>query len=326
MLNSIVKRTLLFVPMLAGVLVVAFALLQLVPGDPVAVLLGDQATPEQIAQMRRDLGLDQPLPVQFLDYIGNVLRGDLGVSIFKNEPVLSLILERLPATLELAFGAILVSVVLGIPLGVVAAMRQGTVIDLMALVFAQLGVALTVFWLAILLMYVFAVQLNWLPAIGRGEPLVSAFGMLIFEGRPGPLLNSLSYLILPSIAMGLQGAAMICRLVRASMLEVLNSHFVRTARAKGVSERRVVWRHALSNALLPVVTMIGLQFGNLLSGAVLVEGIFGWPGLGQLTVGAISQRDFPLVQGITLSFAVLVGIINLITDLAYAYIDPRIRI
>lgn len=326
MLNSIVKRTLLFVPMLAGVLVVTFALLQLVPGDPVAVLLGDQATPEQIAQMRLDLGLDQPLPVQFLDYIGNVLRGDLGVSIFKNEPVLSLILERLPATLELAFGAILVSVVLGIPLGVVAAMRQGTVIDLMALVFAQLGVALTVFWLAILLMYVFAVQLNWLPAIGRGEPLVSAFGMLMFEGRPGPLLNSLSYLILPSIAMGLQGAAMICRLVRASMLEVLNSHFVRTARAKGVSERRVVWRHALSNALLPVVTMIGLQFGNLLSGAVLVEGIFGWPGLGQLTVGAISQRDFPLVQGITLSFAVLVGIINLITDLAYAYIDPRIRI
>lgn len=326
MLNSIVKRTLLFVPMLAGVLVVTFALLQLVPGDPVAVLLGDQATPEQIAQMRLDLGLDQPLPVQFFDYIGNVLRGDLGVSIFKNEPVLSLILERLPATLELAFGAILVSVVLGIPLGVVAAMRQGTVIDLLALVFAQLGVALTVFWLAILLMYVFAVQLNWLPAIGRGEPLVSAFGMLIFEGRPGPLLNSLSYLILPSIAMGLQGAAMICRLVRASMLEVLNSHFVRTARAKGVSERRVVWRHALSNALLPVVTMIGLQFGNLLSGAVLVEGIFGWPGLGQLTVGAISQRDFPLVQGITLSFAVLVGIINLITDLAYAYIDPRIRI
>lgn len=326
MFNSIVKRTLLFVPMLAGVLIVAFALLQLVPGDPVAVLLGDQATPEQIAQMRFKLGLDQPLLVQFLDYIGKVLRGDLGVSIFKNEPVLSLILERLPATLELAFGAIMVSIALGVPLGVVAAMRQGTVVDLMALVFAQLGVALTVFWLAIILMYVFAVQLNWLPAIGRGEPLVGAFAMLIFEGRPGPLLNSLSYLILPSIAMGLQGAAMICRLVRASMLEVLNSHFVRTARAKGVSERRVVWRHALSNALLPVVTMIGLQFGNLLSGAVLVEGIFGWPGLGQLTVGAISQRDFPLVQGITLSFAVLVGIINLITDLTYAYIDPRIRI
>lgn len=320
------KRGLLFLPMLIGVTIIAFALLQLVPGDPVAVLLGDNATPAQIAGMRSQLGLDQPLHVQFATYLGNILNGDLGHSIFKNEPVLSLILGRLPATLELAFGAILVSVILGIPLGVIAAMRQGTVVDLFALVFAQLGVALTVFWLAILLMYVFAVQLNWLPAIGRGEPLASAFGILLFEGRAGPLLDSLSHLVLPSIAMGLQGAAMICRLVRASMLEVLGSHFVRTARAKGVKERRVVWRHALANALLPVVTMIGLQFGNLLGGAVLVEGIFGWPGLGQLTVGAISQRDFPLVQGVALSFAVLVGIINLLTDLAYAYIDPRIRI
>lgn len=320
------KRGLLFLPMLVGVTIVAFALLQLVPGDPVAVLLGDNATPEQIAHMRTQLGLDQPLLVQFVTYVGNILHGDLGHSIFKNEPVLDLILARLPATLELAFGAILVSVILGVPLGVIAAMRQGTIVDLVALVFAQLGVALTVFWLAILLMYVFAVQLNWLPAIGRGAPLTSAFGSLIFEGRPGPLLDSLSHLILPSIAMGLQGAAMICRLVRASMLEVLGSHFVRTARAKGVKERRVVWRHALANALLPVVTMIGLQFGNLLSGAVLVEGIFGWPGLGQLTVGAISQRDFPLVQGVALTFAVLVGLINLLTDLAYAYIDPRIRI
>lgn len=320
------KRGLLFLPMLAGVTIVTFALLQLVPGDPVAVLLGDNATPDQIAATRTQLGLDQSLLVQFTTYVGNILQGDLGYSIFKNEPVLALILGRLPATLELAFGAISVSVILGVPLGVIAAMRQGTVVDLIALVFAQLGVALTVFWLAILLMYVFAVELNWLPAIGRGEPLVSAFGILLLEGRAGPLLDSLSHLILPSIAMGLQGAAMICRLVRASMLEVLGSHFVRTARAKGVKERRVVWRHALANALLPVVTMVGLQFGNLLSGAVLVEGIFGWPGLGQLTVGAISQRDFPLVQGVALSFAVLVGIINLLTDLAYAYIDPRIRI
>lgn len=325
-LIHLVKRVMLFLPMLVGVTIVSFALLQLVPGDPVAVLLGDNATPEQIAHMRTQLGLDQPLLIQFTTYVGNLLHGDMGVSIFKNEPVFDLITSRLPATLELAFGAITVSVVLGIPLGVVAAMRQGTVIDLAALVFAQLGVALTVFWLAILLMYVFAVQLTWLPAIGRGEPIVSAVQILLFEGRAGPLLDSLSHLILPSIAMGLQGAAMICRLVRASMLEVLNSHFVRTARAKGVKERRVVWSHALSNALLPVVTMIGLQFGNLLSGAVLVEGIFGWPGLGQLTVGAISQRDFPLVQGVAISFAVLVGLINLLTDLTYAYIDPRIRI
>ncbi|WP_245414209.1 ABC transporter permease [Nitratireductor sp. StC3] len=321
-----VKRGLLFLPMLVGVTVVAFALIQLVPGDPVGILLGDSATPEQIALMRYELGLDQPLLVQFTTYVTNLLHGDLGNSIFMKEPVLSLILERLPATLELAFGAILVSVLIGVPLGVVAAMRQGGLVDFLVLVFAQLGVALTVFWLAILLMYVFAVELNWLPAINRGVPLVVAMKALLLEGRLGPLADSLSHLILPSIAMGLQGAAMICRLVRASMLEVLGSHFVRTARAKGVRERRVVWRHALSNALLPVVTVIGLQFGNLLSGAVLVEGIFGWPGLGQLTVGAISQRDFPLVQGIALSFAVLVGLINLLTDLAYALIDPRIRV
>ena len=320
------KRLALFVPMLVGVTIVAFALLQLVPGDSVAVLLGDNATAEQIAHMRMQLGLDEPMTVRFIHYVGNIFQGDLGVSIFKKEPVLDLIMSRLPATLELAFGAIAVSVLLGVPLGVLAAMRQGTIIDLVALAFAQLGVALTVFWLAILLMYVFAVQLNWLPAIGRGAPLPDAFWTLLRHGDGRPLLVSLSHLILPSIAMGLQGAAMICRLVRASMLEVLSSHFVRTARAKGVKERRVVWRHALSNALLPVVTMIGLQFGNLLSGAVLVEGIFGWPGLGQLTVGAISQRDFPLVQGVALSFAVLVGLINLLTDLAYAYIDPRIRI
>lgn len=320
------KRLALFVPMLVGVTIVAFALLQLVPGDPVAVLLGDNATAEQIAHMRMQLGLDEPMTVRFIHYVGNIFHGDLGVSIFKKEPVLDLIVSRLPATLELAFGAIAVSVLLGVPLGVLAAMRQGTIVDLVALAFAQLGVALTVFWLAILLMYVFAVQLNWLPAIGRGAPLLDAFWTLLRHGDGRPLLVSLSHLILPSIAMGLQGAAMICRLVRASMLEVLSSHFVRTARAKGVKERRVVWRHALSNALLPVVTMIGLQFGNLLSGAVLVEGIFGWPGLGQLTVSAISQRDFPLVQGVALSFAVLVGLINLLTDLAYAYIDPRIRI
>lgn len=325
MLAYAAKRLLLFIPIMIGVTVAAFALIQLVPGDPAGVLLGTAATPEQIAIVRYELGLDQPLLVQFGNYVTNVLSGDLGSSIFMKQPVMSLIAERLPATLELAFGAILVSLVIGIPLGVIAAIRQGSVVDLGVLVFAQLGVSMTVFWLAILLMYVFAVMLNWLPAIGRGEPIATAVGAL-FRGDLAPLRDSISHLILPSIAMGMQGAAMICRLVRASMLEVLSSHFVRTARAKGVRERRVVWRHALANALLPVVTVVGLQFGNLLSSAVLVEGIFGWPGLGQLAVGAISQRDFPLVQGIALSFAVMVGIINLVTDLTYALIDPRIRV
>ncbi|MFC3706207.1 ABC transporter permease [Devosia honganensis] len=324
MIGFVAKRIAQFIPMLAGVVVVAFLLVQLVPGDPARALIGQSATPEQIAAVRQALGLDNPPWVQFYNYVVGLFHGDLGQSYFQKQGVFELIMIRLPATLELAFGAILVSIVIGLPLGVVAAWFRGTWIDAAALVFSQLGVALTVFWLAIVFMYVFAVQLNWLPAIGRGTPLLEAFGLLL-TGNPQPLLKSLSHLIMPAVAMGLQGAAMICRMVRASMLEVLDQPYVRTARAKGVSERRVVWHHALRNALVPTVTIVGLQFGGLLSGAVLVEGIFGWPGLGQLTVAAISQRDFPLVQGLALCFAVLFGLITLVTDLIHGAIDPRVR-
>jgi ABC-type dipeptide/oligopeptide/nickel transport system permease component len=309
--------------MLAGVVSVVFLLVHLIPGDPARVLLGEDASPQAVAQLRHNLGLDLPLPSQFLRYLKHLLHGDLGVSMFQNVPVLDLVLARLPATLELAALAIMVSICLGVSLGCAAAVFHGSAVDLFCLVFAQLGISVTVFWLGILLMLAFSVELHWLPAIGRGAPLSSAFAAAV-AGRPAALFDSLAHLTMPAVALGMQGAAIICRLVRSGMLEALASDYVRTARAKGVHPFTVTFRHALRNALLPAVTMIGWQFGNLLGGAVLTEGIFGWPGLGQLAVGAFSQRDLPLMQGIVLTFALVFGLVTLATDLAYGLIDPRI--
>ena len=322
-MRYLLTRLGLFAPMLAGVVAVVFLLVHLIPGDPARVLLGEDASPQAVAELRHNLGLDLPLPSQFLRYLDHLLHGDLGVSMFQNVPVLDLVLSRLPATLELAALAIVVSVCLGVSLGCAAAVFHGSALDLLCLVFAQLGISVTVFWLGILLMLAFSVELHWLPAIGRGVPLSSAFAAAV-TGRPAALLDSLAHLMMPAVALGLQGAAIICRLVRSGMLEALASDYVRTARAKGVHPFVVTFRHALRNALLPAVTMIGWQFGNLLGGAVLTEGIFGWPGLGQLAVGAFSQRDLPLMQGIVLTFALVFGLVTLATDLAYGLIDPRI--
>jgi peptide/nickel transport system permease protein len=324
MLPYALRRTALFVPMLAGVVLAVFMLVHLIPGDPARTLLGEDATPRAVEQLRANLGLDAPLSVQFAQYVGRLLRGDLGQSIFQNARVSMLVLGRLPATMELALFAIVVSVVLGIGLGVAAAVWHGGLIDVICLVFAQLGVSVTVFWLGIILVYVFSVRLHWLPAIGRGAALGSAL-IAAVEGRPGVLLDSLAHLVLPAAALGLQGAAIICRMVRAAMLDVLQSDFVRTARSKGLRPYRVVLVHALRNALLPAITIAGWQFGNLLGGAVLTEGIFGWPGMGQLAVSAFSQRDLPLVQGIALAFALIFAVVTLATDILYGVVDPRIR-
>jgi peptide/nickel transport system permease protein len=324
MLAFALKRAALFVPMLAGVVVAVFILVHLIPGDPARTLLGEDATPEAVSRLTASLGLDAPLPVQFLRYVARIFRGDLGQSMLQNASVASLILDRMPATLEVALFAIAISIVLGIGLGVAAAVFHGGFVDVVCLVFAQLGVSMTVFWFGILLVYVFSVELRWLPAIGRGAPISTALVALI-EGQPGVLLDSLSHLALPATALGLQGAAIICRMTRASMLEMLGRDFVRTARAKGLSTGRVVMVHALRNALPPAVTMIGWQFGNLLGGAVLTEGIFGWPGMGSLAVAAISQRDIPLVQGIALAFALVFAIVTLATDIFGGIVDPRLR-
>ena len=325
MLNYVLRRLALFVPMAAGMVVVTFSLLLLIPGDPAAVLLGQEASPADIAQLRATLGLDQPWYIRLGRYFGDLLQGDMGRSIFQNQSVSEIVFDRLGATVELAVAALMVAIVIGVTLGVVAAMRQGTWVDTAAMLLAQVGVSMPVYWLAILLMLAFAVQLGWLPSIGRGEPIVSAIGMAL-TGQPGVLLDSVSHLVLPALALGVNSAAIISRLVRTSMVEILQEDFVRTAYAKGLPRSRVMIRHALRNALLPVISVIGLRFGIMLGGAVLTESIFGWPGLGQLTIAAISQRDLPLIQGVVLTYALMFALVNLVVDLSYAVIDPRVRL
>ena len=325
MLSYVIRRLLLLIPMAIGMVIVTFGLLLIIPGDPAAVLLGQDATPEAIINLRNSLGLNDPWYVRLFDYFAGLLRGDMGRSIFQNQAVSEIIFGRLGATIELAVVALILATVIGLTLGVVAAIRQGSWIDTVTMLFAQIGVSMPVYWLGLLLMLLFAVQLGWLPAIGRGVPLPEA-GLAAVTGRPQVLWDSLTHLALPALALAANSAAIISRLVRASMLEVLREDFVRTAYSKGLRQGRVVVRHALRNALLPVLSVIGLRFGALLGGAVLTESIFAWPGLGQLTIAAISQRDLPLIQGIVLTFAIVFALVNLVVDLLYAAVDPRIRL
>ncbi len=324
MLQYTARRIVLLLPLLFGITVVVFSLMKIIPGDAAVVLLGQDATPEAVAEMRRALGLDKPLVVQLGRYLVDVARGDLGESIFRNEPVTTSIAARLPATIEVAVTALFFALALGLFLGVASALRRGSFIDVASMFLAQIGVSIPVFWLGILLMFWFAVEMNWLPAVGRGEALIPAMGAAL-TGRPEVLLDSLRHLALPALTLGLHSAAVISRLVRASMLETWGQDFVRTAFAKGLPGWRVVSLHALRNALLPVSSVIGLRFGALLGGAVLTETIFAWPGLGQLAVTAISQRDIPLVQGIILVFALMFSLLNLGVDLLNGALDPRIR-
>ncbi len=324
MIAYTLRRFGLFIPMMLGIVAVTFGIMQLLPGDPAAVLLGDDASSDAVAEMRRALGLDRPWWVRLGAYYVDLFRGEMGSSYFQNQPVIDAIGQRIGPTLEVALVALLISIVLGVTLGVIAAIQRGTVVDAACMLFAQLGVSMPVFWFGILLMYLFALRLDILPSIGRGPPLVDAFWALL-AGRPGPLMEAMSHIAMPALTLGLNNAAVISRLVRSSMLETLGQDFIRTAHAKGLRIPRVVFVHSLRNALLPVVSVIGLRFGALLGGAVLTESIFGWPGLGQLAVSAISQRDVPLVQGIVLTFAVAYALVNLIVDLLYAVIDPRIR-
>jgi peptide/nickel transport system permease protein len=303
-LRYVGKRLLLFLVTLVGVAIAVAALLRLVPGDPAVVFLGENATPEAVAELRHALGLDAPWPLQLGSYLSGAARGDLGESLFQRASVSALIAARLPATLELALAALALGCALGVILGVVSALKRGTFVDLAVMIFAQLGVSMPVFWLGILLTALFAVRWDWFPAVGRG---------------------SLAHLALPAATLGIGLAAIASRLVRASLLDTLHDSYVRAARARGLSELRVVV-HALRNALLPVVSVLGVRFGTLLGGSVLTENIFGWPGLGSLAVTAISQRDFPLVQGIVLVFASIFLALHLAIDLAYGVLDPRIRV
>ena len=306
MLTWILRRILAVVPVLFGVTLAVFSMLFLVPGDPVKMMLAEFVTnPDQVAQMRAQLHLDEPILKQYGRFVTGAVRGDLGTSIRSRRPVITEIRENLGSTAQLAAAAMVVAVALGIPLGLLAALARNSWLDVASMGAALLGVSMPSFWLGLLLIFVFSLHLAWFPATGGGD---------------------LHHLVLPAITLGMIAAAIIARLTRSSMLEVLGQDYVRTARAKGLGGFAVVVRHALKNALIPVITIFGLQFGNLLAGAVIVETVFSRPGLGRLIVGGILNKDFPLVQGVVLFVATIYVVINVLVDVAYAYADPRIRL
>ncbi len=322
----IARRLLGMIPLLFGVSLVIFVILRLIPGDPVVIMIGaENASPEEVARLRHVLGLDQALPVQYVKFLGRVVRGDLGMSISSDEPVTRLILERLPATIELTFAAMTVALAIAIPAGVISAIRKYSAVDTAGTVAALLGVSMPNFWLGVMLIFLFALRLGWLPASGRGDPVVAGVWTLMATGSPAALGGAVTHLILPAVTLGAALAAVTTRLTRSSMLEIIAQDFVRTARAKGLPGWRIVFHHALRNALIPVVTVIGLEFGALLGGAVITETIFAWPGIGRLAIRSIVQRDFPVVQGVVLMIAVVRICANLAVDVVYAVIDPRIR-
>lgn len=304
MIAYILRRILMLVPVLFGVVLVSFSLLHLVPGDPAQILAGEVATAQDIARIRAEYGLDKPLVVQFGHFVWNAARGDLGISIQSRHPVSELLFQRLAFTLQLSLASILVASTIGLLAGIISSTRQYSMFDTASMLGALFGISMPIFWLGILLILVFAVKLHMLPSGGTG---------------------SLRYLILPAIALGSASAAVIARMTRASMLEVTRQDYIRTARATGYAERVVIFSHALKNAMIPVLTVFGLEFGYMLGGAVLTETVFSLPGIGRLLVEGIFARDYPVVQGAMILVATTFVLVNLLTDVAYAFFDPRIR-
>jgi ABC-type dipeptide/oligopeptide/nickel transport system permease component len=304
MIRYISFRLLLALPALWLIVTMVFMLAHIVPGDPVAQMLGEGARADDLQQLRHTLGLDLPIPVQYGRYLAGVVHGNLGESFRFQQPVLQVVISHYPATLELAFVALLVCAGIGIPAGLMAAQRRGTSADHAIGVLTLFGLSVPNFALGPVLILVFSVMLGWLPVSGRGGPL---------------------HLILPAVTLGAALAAILTRMVRTSVIEELSSDYVRTARAKGLSESAVLFRHAFRNALIPIITILGLQFGTLLAGTIVTESIFSWPGIGRLAVQAISARDYPLLQGCILMIAVSYVLVNLLTDLVYAFVDPRVR-
>lgn len=357
MARFLVRRLLLLLPVMLGILLVTFVLVRLIPGDPCKSMLGERATEEKCNAFRERFGLNDPIPVQFARYVGNVLQGDFGVSIKNGRPVTDVLAERLPMTMELTLFAMLFASVFGIALGVVSAVRHNTAVDVGAMIFANIGVSMPVFWLGLMLAYVFALALKGtplqLPPSGRltaGADLPSllkVWGMedaqglqrfvillisnsvllsSLIQGKFDIFADALRHLILPAVAVGTISLAIIARMTRGAMLDALTQDYVRVARAKGLAERMVILKHALRNALVPIVTIIGLQIGGLLSGAVLTETVFSLPGVGTQIVDAIIARDYPVVQAFTVLIAVIFVVVNLIVDVSYAYLNPRIRV
>lgn len=333
MVRFVVRRLALMVPVLLGLSVLLFMWLRALPGDPAAALLGDRATPEAVARINAQYGFDRPLVEQYWTYLGALLRGDLGTSTRTGEPVTASFLERFPATIELALAALLFAVVVGIPLGYFAARRNGTWLDGLSIGTSLVGTVVPVFFLAYLLKYVFALQLGWFPTAGRQSARIDATHITNFYVWDGiatrewdAAWDALVHLALPAVALGTIPLAIVTRITRAAVLDVLGRDYVRTAEAKGISKNLIRLRHVLKNALLPVVTTVGLQAGLLLSGAVLTETVFAFNGLGSYLFEAINQLDYPVLQGFILFIALTYALINLAVDITYGLIDPRIRV
>lgn len=332
---KILERILYIFPIMLGVAVMVFVFMRLTPGDPVDIMMGQggMISAGEIENLRREFHLDEPIATQLWYFLRDLAQGDLGYSYIKKQPVTTLIGDRLPATIELAVGALLFALAVALPIGVIAAVRQNSLLDRLSMAGAFVGISMPGFWLGIILILIFAVNLQWLPVQGRiayEVQLQSVTGFYVLDslltGNGPALWSSLRHLLLPSITLGAAVAAIVARVLRSSMLEILRADYVKLARAKGASEDRVVLVHALRNALIPTVTVVGLQVGVLLGGNMIIEAVFGWPGLGRLVVEAIFNRDFPLVQGAVMIYAFTFVVANLVVDLLYTYLNPKIAL
>jgi dipeptide transport system permease protein len=333
MFSFFLRRIAVLIPTFLGVSIIAFSFIRLLPGDPVALLSGERVmSPERHAQISANLGLDRPLVVQYFDYLGGVLHGDFGQSIVSKSPIIDQFLALFPATVELSFCAMLIAIVLGIPAGIVAAIKRGSIFDQGLMGVALVGYSMPIFWWGLLLIIFFSGILQWTPVSGRISLMfffkpVTGFMLIdsLLSGQKGAFSSAVSHLILPSIVLATIPLAVIARQTRSAMLEVLSEDYVRTARAKGLSPFRVIGIHALRNAMIPVITTIGLQVGVMLAGAILTETIFSWPGIGKWMVDSVFRRDYPVIQGGLLLVAGIIMVVNLIVDLLYGLINPRIR-
>nr|WP_205669466.1 ABC transporter permease [Brevibacillus formosus] len=332
MLAYSIRRILMLIPVLVGMSIIVFSIIRAIPGDPALTILGEKATPQAIADIREALGLNNPWYIQYFDYMKNILSGNLGESLQTNAPISDEIMPYLAATTELTIVSMLIAVFIGVNAGILSAWKQNSWFDYCAMLIALVGVSMPIFWLGLMEQWVFAQELKWLPSVGRDNSrnpveAITHFYILdtMMAGHWDQLWEVIKHLILPGIALGTIPMAIIARITRSSMLEVMRADYVRTARAKGLTQFWVVYKHALKNALIPVLTVIGLQTGLLLGGAVLTETIFGWPGVGRYIVTAIGNRDYPVIQSGILVIATIFVLINLLVDLLYAYIDPRIK-
>lgn len=312
MLKVILKRILQIIPILFVIVSITFALTRMIPGDPAATILGPQASPADIAKLRLELGLDKPMGQQYVDYLRNLLHGDFGRSYFYNAPVLRIILERIPATLLITITGLLLATLIGIPIGVLSAVKQYSAFDYIAMILALTGVSMPIFWLGLMMVLLFSVQLQWLPTLGMGS-------------MSNGILDVIRHMVLPCICLATIPAATFARITRSNMLEVVNTDSIKALRAKGIKESKVIWKHAFKNALPPIVTVFGLQLANSFTGAILTESIFSWPGMGTMIVNAINNRDYALIQGTVLFIAIVFVFVNLLVDLVYMLINPKVN-